>query len=299
MLTNDHFYHRTLYKLVNAIGSLFDDIYITRTNSSNQEVQRIKVPITYGPKEKWLVRLQQDPELLKEKSIILPRMGFEMTTVNPDPERQFNKTHRRTFQSSVTTRYYQYNPTPWNVHFTLFVLTKTVEDGNQIVEQILPFFHRAWTVTINAIPEMNLKDDVPIILDSITQEDTYDGGFEQRRVVTWNLNFISRINFYGPITDQSIIRKVMVDFHIPPGATPITSEEIQSTPRIARVQVEPDPIDAEPEDDYGYTETLTEYDDGKKFDPVLGIDVPVAGNTVLISPSRLATYRHRITIDSE
>lgn len=278
-----------------AFGSLFDDIYVTKTDASKKEVQRIKVPITYGPKEKWLVRLEQDPDILKEKAVILPRMAFEMSTIVPDPTRQFNKTYRQAYQYNSTNRLYQYNPVPWNIHFSLYVMTKYVEDGFQIVEQIFPFFSQAWTVTVNVIPEMNLRDDIPIIMESVTQEDSFDGSFEQRRLVMWTLNFVAKANFYGPITNQSIIRKAITDFHIPSGADPVTEEEIQNTPRVVRGESVIDPIDAEPTDDYTVIDTVTEFDDGKKYDPVLGIDVPIGGNTVILSTARVNTVRQKVS----
>ena len=296
MLRNDPFYHQTIYNLVVTFGDLFNDIYVSRKDINKNEVQRIKVPISYGPKEKWLVRADQDPDLTKQKAIILPRMGFELTTIDLDAARQFNKTYRISSQYSSQQRHYQYNPVPYNVHFSLYVITKNVEDGLQITEQIFPFFNPSWMVTITSVLDMNLHDDVPIVLDSVTQEDSYDGSFEQRRTTTWTINFIAKAYFYGPISTQKIIRKATTDFHIPSGADPVTDAEVANTPRVVRGESVPDPIDAIPEDDYGFLDTITEFDDGKKYDPVLGIDIPVGGRTVLLGASKITMYRNRPTV---
>lgn len=296
MLTHDPFYHKSIYNLVAAFGNIFNDIWISRKDSSEVERKRIKVPISYGPKEKWLVRDDQDPELAKQKAILLPRMGFEITTISADPIRQFNKTYRIAAQSSDNRhRKFEYNPAPFNVDFSLYVLTKNVEDGLQIIEQILPFFKPMWTVTIDVIPEMNMSDDVPIILKNLHQEDSYDGGFEQRRTTSWTLDFTAKVNFYGPLSNQSIIRQTITDLHAVSGAGPVTDTEVQNTPRIARIEVTPVPSDAEPEDEYGFLEVLTEYNDGKKFDPVLGIDVSIRGNTCLIGSKAIGISRNGVS----
>lgn len=296
MLQSSPFYYKTTYNLVAAFGNIFNDIWISRKDSSDIERKRIKVPISYGPKEKWLVREDQDPDLAKQKAALLPRMGFEITTLSPDPARQFNKAYRIAQQSSDNKhRKFQYNPTPFNVDISLYVLTKNVEDGLQIIEQILPFFKPVWTVTIDVIPEMNMTDDVPIVLKNVHQEDSYDGGFEQRRTTSWTLDFSTKVNFYGPLSNQSIIRQTITDLHAVSGSGTITDADVQNTPRIAREVVTPVPSDAEPEDAYGFLEVITEYNDGKKFDPVLGIDISIKGNTCLVSSKSINICRNGVS----
>jgi hypothetical protein len=154
-------------------------------------------------------------------------------------------------------------------------MVKNADDGFQIVEQILPHFVPEYTVNIIAIPELDLRDDVPIVLKDISKEDTFTGEFTERRVLIWTLNFTAYMNFYGPIIHQGVIKKAQVDILIPPGQGPVTKQEVHDTPRSARITTLPDPIDALPEDDYGFTTDVEEFNDGKKYDPTTDTDVEV------------------------
>jgi hypothetical protein len=294
MFSNEPFYYQTIYKTIVAFGDMFNDIYISRKDANEAEVQRIKVPIRYGPKEKWLTRIRQDPDFDRQKAIVLPRMGFDITGIGPDPQRQFNKIFRQSVVSTTNTKSYQRNPVPYNLNLGLYLISRNMEDGLQVLEQATYFFKPLRVVAINTVDDMEIRNDVPFILDSVEQEDTYEGSFEENRLITWTLNFTAKINFYGPITSQSIIRDVTVDFHMPPGSDYVDDEDVATSPRIARYNVVPDPVDANPSGTYDYTETYSEYDDGKKYDPHLRQDVPVSGNAVILGTSELTVVREGI-----
>lgn len=209
MLNNKVFYHGIIRKSIVSFGALFSDIYIDRkqTDSVNGEtVQRLHVPLAYAPKEKWLVRIEQDPNLENNTYTSLPRMSFEIIGYNYDSSRKLNRMNQiKCVDSSGTTAGTVFTPVPYNVDITLYILTKTQEDGLQILEQILPSFTPDYTLTINTIPEMNIKMDVPVVLNSVSVSDEYDGDFQTRRFVTHTLNFQMKINMYGGVSDRSVI----------------------------------------------------------------------------------------------
>ena len=211
MLNNNVFYHGIIRKSIVAFGRLFSDIYIDRKQGDSvtgTTIQRLQIPLAYAPKEKWLVRIEQDPTLENHTYISLPRMSFEILGYNYDPARKVNRMQQIKCgdgSGSVST---MYTPVPYNIDISLYILTKTQEDGLQIVEQILPTFTPEYTMTINAVPDMNVKLDVPIILNSVAVNDEYDGDFQTRRFVTHTLNFQMKVNLFGPITGKNVIDTV-------------------------------------------------------------------------------------------
>jgi len=207
MLNNNVYYHGIIRKTVIAFGRLFSNIYIDRKQDDSVEgdtVQRLQIPIAYAPKEKWLVRLEQDPSLEQHTYISLPRMSFEILSYNYDAVRKVNKMNKIVCrqEGAATTIF---TPVPYNVNIALYVLTKTQEDGLQIIEQILPYFTPDYTLSINAIPDMNIIQDVPINLDDISVSDEYDGDFQTRRFVTHTLNFTLKVNLFGPESSNGMI----------------------------------------------------------------------------------------------
>ena len=211
MLNNQVFYHGIIRKSIVAFGRLFSDIYIDRKQGDSvtgQTIQRLQIPLAYAPKEKWLVRIDQDPDLENHTYISLPRMSFEIIGYTYDPQRKLNRMQQIKCgdgSGSVST---MYTPVPYNLDLSLYVLTKTQEDALQIVEQILPTFTPEYTMTINAVPEMNMKVDVPIILNSVAVSDEYDGDFQTRRFVTHTLNFQMKVNVFGAVSGQNVIDTV-------------------------------------------------------------------------------------------
>ena len=182
-----NYYFSTIRKYVTLFGTLFDDINITRTNSAGKTTQIIKVPITYGPKDKMLARVTEDPNIDRQTAIQLPVMSFEMTDFSYDGSRKLESVGRSVVQNPNNNGqlYYQYNPVPYDIGFTLYVYVKNAEDGSKIVEQILPYFTPDWTVKAELIPQMNQYVNIPVILDKVSIEDVYEGNFKDRRALVW------------------------------------------------------------------------------------------------------------------
>lgn len=274
-------YFSTIRKYVILFGTLFNDVHITRTNSSGTTTHLLKVPLSYAPKEKMLARLENDPEIDRETAVLLPRMSFEMTNVSYDSTRKLNTLGRVAVKDVSPSKIkYQYNPVPYNFDFTLQIYVKNAEDGTKILEQILPFFTPDWTSTVNLIPEMNITMDIPVVLQNISVEDSYEGNFEVRRALIWTLNFTLKGYIYGPIKKTAVIKFANTTFYIPT-VTDLATAVGNSAPND-RVTVEPgmyangDPINVqtglhangtymssvalssvgsaniEPDDDYGF-----------------------------------------------
>lgn len=209
MLNNNIFYHSITRKIIVAFGSLFSNIRIQR-KAVDGASQTIAIPIAYAPKEKWLVRLDQDPNLDNHTYITLPRLSFEITGMSYDAGRKTNRVNYITCGDGDTlTRVY--SPVPYNIDISLYCLTKTQEDALQIVEQILPYFTPEYTLSIAGVPESSIIMDIPIILESVSIQDDYDGDFDQRRFVTYTINFTLKANFYGPVVDGKIITNTQVN----------------------------------------------------------------------------------------
>jgi len=214
------FYHQTIRKYVAVFGTLFNDINIERKNSSGTVVERLKVPLAYGPKQKWLLAVQDTTADRKVIATRTPRMGFAMTGISYDTARKLNTIGRNVkanTSSTTTSMVTMYNPVPYNFDFELFILVKNAEDGTQILEQILPYFTPEFTVTVNTIPDMNIKADVPIVLNSSSVADEYEGDLSTRRTITWTLSFVLKGFIYPNITSGQVIKTIEVNFRIPGG----------------------------------------------------------------------------------
>jgi len=235
------FYFSTMRKYVILFGTLFNDVHITRTNSAGQTTHLLKVPLAYAAKEKMLTRLENDPEIQREAAVILPRMSFVMEGVTYDSTRKLNTLGRIAVKDSSNPNKmkYQYNPVPYNFNFKLYVYVKNAEDGTKIIEQILPFFTPDWTSTVALIPEMSVNMDIPVVLNNIQIEDTYDGNFKERRALIWTLDFTLKGYIYGPVKKSNIIKFSNTNFYIAEsGDTNLGSIVGNSTPND-RVTVAP------------------------------------------------------------
>ena len=190
------FYHQTIRKYVAVFGTLFNDINVERKNSGGTVIEKIKVPLAYGPKQKHVLVSQETTTVTRQTATRTPRMGFALTGVSYDSVRKLNTIGRNIAANTAagtSTLMTQFNPVPYNFDFTLFILVKNAEDGTQILEQILPFFTPEFTVTVNTIPEMGIKADTPIILNSADVSDEYEGDLDQRRTIIWTLNFLLKV----------------------------------------------------------------------------------------------------------
>jgi len=265
-MLGQQFYHETIRKVVVAFGTMFNNIQLVRRDNDGKVVQSMKVPLAYGPRQKFLVRLAEDPDLTKQVAVTLPRIGFEIADLTYDPSRKLNRVQKfkKTKSGNSKTLETQYMPVPYNVSFSLYVLSKNSDDALQIVEQILPFFQPEYTLTINDMADMGIKRDVPIVLNSISYEDDYDGDFASRRSLIYTLNFTAKFYLYGPVTSNSIIKTVQVDqFADMPTAIPA---------REQRLVVTPNPTTADADDDFGFNETISFFEDAKNFDSETGTD---------------------------
>jgi len=245
------FYNEGLRKLTVAFGTIFNDIQVKKSDSNGKQVQSITVPLAYAPKEKFIVRLDQQKDLQdREFAVVLPRMSFEISGIAYDATRKLSRVQKyRTSKSNTNTgANYNYTPVPYNISYTLNVFTATAENGLQIVEQILPYFQPDYTVTLNLLPELDIKRDVPIILNNVNYEDSYTGNFEQRRAVIYTLNFTAKTYLFGPASTQKVILKTQSDIH---GTTDITSTVVDE-----RITIIPNPTDAKADDDFGFTTTI-------------------------------------------
>ena len=263
-----HFYNEGLRKLTIAFGQLFNNIVIQNTSSTGAVTKRIRVPLAYAPKEKFIVRLEQQANLQddREVAVTLPRMGFEITGLSYDATRKINKMQKLIRVKSGEDgkkMEYNYTPVPYNINFNLYSFTATAENGLQIIEQILPFFQPEYTVTMNVIPELQIKRDIPIILNSVSYEDTYSGDFTTRRAVVYTLSFTAKTYLYGPISQQKVIKSTQADMFTD---TDTTSKREQ------RIVITPNPTSADADDDFGFTTTITEFTDGKVYNPTSDSD---------------------------
>ena len=262
-----HFYNQSLRRLTIAFGQIFNNVIVQTKSSTGAVTKRMRVPLAYAPKEKFIQRLEQQANLDKGRTfaITLPRMGFELTGLKYDANRKLNKMQKtvRVRSSDSTVHNFNYSPVPYDISFSLYSFTATAENGLQIIEQILPYFQPDFTVTINAIPELDIKRDVPIVLDDVNYEDTYDGDFNKRRAVIYTLNFTAKTYLYGPMAQSKVIRQSQADLGTSTD-DPLSREE--------RIIVIPNPENANADDDFGFTTKISFYDDTKKYNPVTGED---------------------------
>lgn len=333
MFVTTPFYYKLIRKYVILFGTLFNQIILVRRHKDTGiEIERVKIPILYGPKEKYITRLTSDPNLERETQITLPRMSFEITGFNYDASRKQNSLLRVAKGDTASRVSSQYMNVPWDIQFELNIYTRYVDDGTQIIEQILPYFNPDYTVSINPVNELGFIKDIPVILNSVSNSISYEGNFNSIRVINWTLTFTMKGYFYGPITTPKIIRKSIANIFNDPtlkagyivrmnmangnngvykiedtvyqgesiskanafgtvltwnptegklmvggaqgqfkvnnfvrgvstnAAYEIISFEV-SPLKLAKITVEPDPITAEPEDDYGFTTTIEEFPD--------------------------------------
>ena len=265
-----YFYHEILRKTVISFGTLFNDINVRHDDRSGATISETKVPLIYGPKQKFLAKLEQQEELTKATAITLPRMSFEMSSMNYDPSRKgsITRTFKAVDKTDSTKTKKVYLPVPYNVGFELNVMTKLNDDALQIVEQILPFFQPDYTITLNDNTSMGTTRDVPIILSNVTYADEYDGSFEDRRVLTYTLSFTSKFYLYGPVTDQKVIKRVQVDQY--------TDVQVNAPKREQRYSVTPNPVGSSApssdDDNFGFNEEVSFFEDAKNYDESSGTD---------------------------
>ena len=276
-----YFYHEIIRKTVIAFGTLFNDVYIRHQDSAGKDIGELKVPISYGPRQKFLARIQQQPELNKATQITLPRMSFEMNSITYDPSRKSGIT--QTFKAKDGDKIKKvFMPVPYNLGFELNILTKLQDDSLQIVEQILPFFQPGFTLTIDLAEQIGEKRDVPMVLEDISFTDDYEGNFETRRALIYTLRFTAKTYMFGPIADSTdgLIRKVQLDYYTDTNTRTATREMRYSVKAKAKKDYNEDSVIDQfddplipPGDDFGFTEERTFYGDNKDYSPTRKIDI--------------------------
>jgi len=266
------YYHSIIRKYIIMFGTMFNDIDVQRFNTAGQRIQTLRVPVAYGPKEKFLVRLAQDPNFDKDVAISLPRMSFEITSMNYNSSRKLPSTQKNVYTYSDKDQLkYQYTPVPFDINIALSVYVKNADDGVQILEGILPFFTPEWTNSIHLIPELKLKMDVPVVFNDISTEDTYDGDFATRRALIHTLNFTVKGYLFGPVRNQGVIKRAVTTTNIEttdgssssissittttPGLTANGTPTTDSSISIPAAQIDSD-------DDFGYIEDQRFFEGG-------------------------------------
>lgn len=261
----EYFYHEIFKRTIVGFGNLFKDIHIQKVDKSKNVINDMKVPLAYGPMQKFLARLEQQAELDQATQITLPRISFEMNSITYDGTRKTQPT--KMFKTTDKGEKLQkvYLPVPYNVGIELTVMAKLNEDALQIVEQILPYFQPSFNITVDLVDTIGEKRDIPVVLDSINFSDDYEGDFSGRRLLLYTLNFTAKTYLFGPVdeTGDGLIRKVQVDYHM---------DTKRTAPREVRYTVTPDPIDADPDDDFGFSEETVVYYDSKVYSPTQNED---------------------------
>tara|TARA_B100001248_G_scaffold124283_1_gene93236 strand:- start:684 stop:1733 length:1050 start_codon:yes stop_codon:yes gene_type:complete len=235
------FYNETIKRAVSIFGTLFNDIDVADIKADGTILNIRKVPISYGPKAKFLARLNAETNLndANRTAITLPRIAFELTGFEYDSTRQQNKlirNNKTTQEADKVNRRFQYAPAPYNLNFTLSIMANKMNDALQIVEQIVPYFQPDYTVTMKMIDDMSDNRDVPIILSSVSFEDTYEGGYDERRIITYSLEFQMQLYFFGPVYTGKIIKNVIERDYIGDGNSAFTTSEITSAGLVKEVK---------------------------------------------------------------
>jgi hypothetical protein len=282
-MLGNYFYHKTISKTVVAFGSLFNNIRIHHFDDNGDPVSVLKVPLAYGPIQKFLARIEQNASGERKVALTLPRMSFEMTSIDYDATRKASTI--QTFKASKVVDGKAINkiflPVPYNIGFELNILAKLNDDVLQIVEQILPFFQPSFNITVTLIPEIGEKRDIPIVLNRVGFRDDYEDNFNSRRLIYYTLSFTAKTYLFNEIADdgKGLIKKVQVDY---------ATDAIKNAKREVRYTVTPkaledynddaviDTLDdqlIEFGDDFGFNDEIVEFQDFKTYSTSQGIDV--------------------------
>ena len=277
-----YYYHEIIRKTIIGFGTLFNDIHIRHTGEGGTNHSEIKVPLAYGPSQKFLARIQQQADLNKAVQITMPRMSFEMTNISYDATRKSSlvQTFKACDDGSRAKKVFM--PVPYNIGFELNILSKLNDDSLQILEQILPYFQPHFNLTIDLVDSIGEKRDIPIILDAVSFQDDYEGSFDTRRALIHTLNFTAKTYLFGPIADSSdgLIRKVQVDMYADTNTRTAKREMRYTVEPVAKVDKNNDGvIDAAdtpllvPGDNFGFDEEWEFLGDSKSYSPTRQTDV--------------------------
>ncbi|WJZ47972.1 tail sheath stabilizer [Synechococcus phage DSL-LC03] len=279
-----YFYHEIIRRNIIAFGTLFNNIEIQHRDANGAQASMLKVPLAYAPIQKFLARIQQQPnDASKRNQLTVPRMSFELTGIQYDPTRKSNIT--QTFKALGEDNKVRkvFMPVPYNLKMELYLMTKLNEDALQVVEQILPFFQPAFNVTIDLADSIGESRDTPVVLDGVTWTDNYDkNNFDSTRIIVHTFNFTMKTHLFGPIADSSdgLIKKVQVDYYASVDRQNAKRQmRYTATPKALQDYNDDGLINAAddpyiiPGDDFGFNEGLEDFGDFKTYSPSQGIDV--------------------------
>ena len=253
----NYFYHERIRKSVSIFGRLFNNLYVVRKDAAGGVLNQLKVPLAYAPRMKYLERIRENPSLENDTrvAIKLPRMSFEIISIDYDLNRQLTKVSNfNTVGSSIENRQKFYSPVPYNIGFQLNIYAKNQDDALQIVEQILPTFNPQYTLTIKPFKEIypDFVEDIPIAIQGVTFSDDFEGPLESRRTIIYTLTFEMKAQFFGEIENKDIIRTAnALLFNMNAG-------ENDSDMYLERITVKPDPttVIGLPDSDFGFSEEI-------------------------------------------
>lgn len=279
-----YFYHKSIQKTVTAFGTLFNNIQIRHFNDAGDPISVLKVPLAYGPTQKFLARINQQPAGDRKVAITLPRMSFEMTSIDYDSQRKSSVI--QTFSSPRTNSgdpTKVYTPTPYNIGFELNIMAKIQDDVLQIIEQILPFFQPSFNVTVKLVPEINESRDIPVILNRVGFRDDYEGDFTTRRVIIYTLSFTAKTYLFSeiPSDSQGLIKKVQVDYATDALLSARREVRYTATPKALEDYNNDNVINAADDvlipfgDDFGFNEEIIDFQDFKEYSSSQGTDVDI------------------------
>ena len=281
-MLGNYFYHEIIRKTIIAFGTLFNDVHVRHTDGQGNAESDLKVPLAYGPSQKFLARITQQADLNKPIQITMPRMSFEMTSIDYDPTRKTSlvQTFKTCDDGSKVKKVFM--PVPYNIGFELNILSKLNDDSLQILEQILPYFQPHFNLTIDLVDSIGEKRDIPIILESVNFQDDYEGNFDTRRALIHTLRFTAKTYLFGAIADSSdgLIRKVQVDMYSSTDrATAKREMRYTVTPTAKEDKNNDGVIDAtdhallEPGDSFGFDEEWQFLGDGRSYSPTRKTDL--------------------------
>ena len=228
-----HFYHATIRKVVSVFGTLFNNISVVRKDGTGKVVNITRVPLAYGPKQKFLARLDEQPDLNNTKvAIKLPRMSFEIISMTYDATIKTNRNNMLTVSDQAGNQRAVRNYAPYRIGFQLSIIAKNQDDALQCMEQILPYFQPEYTVTVKDLEDLEVKTDLPFVLTGVQMTDDYEGDFINRRAIIYTLDFETRVRFYGPVSARGVIKDIKINLGTDTESTKIdeTIEITQETP---------------------------------------------------------------------
>lgn len=277
-----YFYYKSIQKTVTAFGTLFNNIQIRRFDENGDPLSVLKVPLAYGPIQKFLARIEQNPEGDRKVALTLPRMSFEMTSIDYDSQRKssviqtFNSPRTDTGKSAKV-----YCPTPYNIGFELSIMGKLQDDVLQVVEQILPFFQPSFNISVKLVPEIDETKDIPIVLNRVGFRDDYEGNYTTRRILIYTLTFTAKTYLFSeiPSDSQGLVKKVQVDYATDALLNARREVRYTATPKALQDYNDDNVINSLDDplipfgDDFGFNEEITDFQDFREYSASQGTDI--------------------------